>query len=155
MKPSWTSILASVAVISFGGSALGASEGNERSPTSVTIIISTAIEMVQVGGDLSPSHFGDSVRVTQFKRKSDGWKKIEVKEVTMEDFGTAGDFVTIFEPFPKGRCKIKVRFAGDQDHQPSIGTRTYRCSGDGLEGPARGQTSEESGSLSKSSPTDR
>jgi hypothetical protein len=104
----------------------------------MTIFLSTAIEMLQVGGDMDPDHFGDPVTVTQFKRKQGRWKKVSTQEITMEDFGTAGDFVTIFDLFGKGRCKISVRFRGDDDHQPSVAARAYKCSGEGLEGPARG-----------------
>ena len=133
----WPIVVVGIVVLTMCGSAVGAPRGDERAPTSVTIILSTAIEMLQVGGDVDPDHFGDSVRVTQLKRRNGGWKKIEVQEVVMEDFGSAGDFVTIFELFDKGRCKIKVRFPGDDDHLPGSAHRRYRCSGEGLEGPAR------------------
>jgi hypothetical protein len=133
----WAIVVVWSVVPALFGSALGAQRADERAPTSVTIILSTAIEMLQVGGDLDPDHFGDSLRVSQFKIRKGGWKKIDVQEVVMEDFGSAGDFVTIFELFDKGRCKIKVRFPGDDDHLPGSARRRYRCSGEGLEGPAR------------------
>jgi len=107
-------------------------------PTSLTIILSTAIEKLQVGGDLDPDHFGDTVTLTQFKRRNGAWRQIAEKVVEMEDFGTAGDFVTTFELKKSGRCKMRAFFPGDDDHLPATATRRYRCSGDGLEGPARG-----------------
>jgi hypothetical protein len=131
-----TLFLASLLLASPAPSALGGHpEGQE--PTSLSIFLSTAIERLQVGGDLTPDHFGDTVVLTQYKRKNGAWKRIASKEVEMEDFGTAGDFVTTFELLNAGRCKMKGYFAGDDDHLPATAALKYRCDGDGLDGPAR------------------
>ena len=132
----FTLFLVSLLLASGAPGALGGEpEGQE--PTSLSIFLSTAIERLQVGGDLTPDHFGDTVVLTQYKRKNGAWKRIASKEVEMEDFGTAGDFVTTFELLRAGRCKMKAHFAGDDDHLPTTASRRDRCDGDGLDGPAR------------------
>ena len=131
-----TLLLASLCLALINPSAATAyPEGQE--PTSLSIFLSIAIERLQVGGDLTPDHFGDTVVLTQYKRKNGAWKRLAYKEVEMEDFGTAGDFVTTFGLRNAGRCKIKAHFAGNDDHLPTTATQRYRCDGEGLEGPAR------------------
>jgi hypothetical protein len=132
----FTLLLASLCLALIAPSApAGYPEGQE--PTSLSIFLSTAIGRLQVGGDLTPDHFGDTIVVTRYKRENGAWKRLASKEVEMKDFGTAGDFVTTFALRNGGRCKIKAAFAGDDDHLPTTAALRYRCDGEGLEGPAR------------------
>ena len=129
-------MVVSLSFVLIGPSALGGAP-EERESTTLSIFLSTAIERLQVGGDLSPDHFEDTVELTQYKRKNGAWKRLAYREVEMEDFGTAGDFVTTFALRIAGRCKIKAHFPGDDDHLPATAALRYRCDGEGLEGPAR------------------
>lgn len=106
-----------------------------RTPTEVSFFLSTFIESVSVNGDLEPDLMEEDITVT-FAKKVDGrWKRLEKVVAERGDYGTSGDFGASFPKLKRGRCKITVRFAGNDAHLGTSTSQTYLCSGEGLAGP--------------------
>ncbi|MEA2433834.1 MAG: TolB protein [Actinomycetota bacterium] len=95
-----------------------------RLPTQLSLNVVKSGRRLKAAGHLDPAHPGFSITATLSKRQGVRWKRVTRKTVVMN-----GDSyrVALARP-PKGRsCRVKVSFAGDQDHLPSSRSKKTRC----------------------------
>jgi hypothetical protein len=62
--------------------------------------------------------------VTLFERRGKRWKKVKGRDVELE---RGKRFEKRFHLPNAARCRVEATFAGDDDHLPSTGRRTFAC----------------------------
>jgi M6 family metalloprotease-like protein/uncharacterized repeat protein (TIGR02543 family) len=93
--------------------------------TTTTLAISKTESKVKASGQVQPNHAGDRVTVTLYKRRANGtWRRIATKTATLN---SSSSYAKSFARPSSGRCKIKSKFAADDDHLGSKVTKQFRC----------------------------
>jgi M6 family metalloprotease-like protein len=94
-------------------------------PTTTTLSVTKTSTKVKARGSVLPAHPGEDVRVTLYKKRSNGtWRKITTKTDLLN---SSSAYAATFTRPSAGRCKITSLFAADGDHLGSKATKQFRC----------------------------
>jgi hypothetical protein len=90
----------------------------------ITTASVTRTRAVRVRGAVSPSHPGDRVLVTLFRKRNGAFAKVAAKWSLL---GSASGYTAKFRRPRPGACRVISRFPGDADHRASARSVTFRC----------------------------
>jgi hypothetical protein len=93
--------------------------------TTTTLTVSKTASKVKAKGSVKPAHAEDQVKITLYKRRSNGtWRRLATKTDTLN---ASSVYAKSFNRPNGGRCKMKTKFAADGDHLGSQRTKKFRC----------------------------
>jgi tricorn protease-like protein len=96
----------------------------QKLPTRLSLTVVRTLTKLKGAGHLDPAHPGGSIAATLSKRNGSKWRELSSKMVVMK-----GDSYRVAFARPSGgaRCRIVVRFAGDDDHLASSRSKRLHC----------------------------
>ena len=106
---------------SFVLAALGAAT---KTATTTTASVTRTRAAVRVRGAVSPSHQGNRVLVTLFRKRNGAFAKVAAK---WSRLGSASGYTGAFRRPRPGVCRVTSRFPGDADHRASARSVSFRC----------------------------
>jgi hypothetical protein len=92
--------------------------------TTTTLSIDKTRSKIAASGDVTPSDPDGEVIVTLFRKKGGTFKRMASKTALLN---AEGRFVTLFARPDDGRCRVRARYPGDEEHLPSAKTKTFAC----------------------------
>jgi hypothetical protein len=95
-----------------------------KTATTTTASVTRTRVAVRVRGAVSPSHPGNRVLVTLFRKRNGAFAKVGAK---WSRLGSASGYTATFRRPRPGACRVTSRFPGDADHRASARSVTFRC----------------------------
>ena len=92
--------------------------------SSISLKVKKDDEDVIAKGKVKPSHNGDRLDVTLFRKKGKGFKKVKSEHPQLKQ---GSRYEADFNRPDARRCQIVASFPGDLDHLGSDKTKTFRC----------------------------
>jgi hypothetical protein len=96
-----------------------------KEATTTTVGVVKTDAKVKASGTLTPPLADVEMSVTLSRRQNGRWVKIAEKSPVVKAGG--GGFSASFARSKRGDCRVIARFAGDDLHEPSKDTATFRC----------------------------
>lgn len=95
-----------------------------RAATTTTVGVKTPGKKIKVNGTVKPDQVGEKVTVTLSRKKGAKYTKVEQKKPTL---GAGSIYDTSFESPDATDCKVKVKWPGDVDSEPSSASEKFNC----------------------------